>query len=348
MKTTKKPDLAPYLAHLENLPFVEGVRVLRIQPQGRGWRETRADAEVLVRTPRKEHRFLVEVKNANLTYEVAQGVIARTRETPQDQWMLFAPYVPPKMARFLVKERIGYVDETGNCYVAIGKDHIALIEGRRPIEKAGRGRGMGAPGHRVLFAILADPHLLNAPVRELARIAGAGKTAVTHTLGRLEADGLIARGATRRHLLNRKQVLDRWLVGYATMVRPRMLVGTYRVLDQDIAMMERRIEEALGDAVKWAWGGGAAAMRLTRYYRGKDTVLHVQNPPEILPAMLHALPATGGPLTILRTPGEIAFNGALPRTAHPLLVYTELLATNDERAREAAEAVWDRFLRTPQ
>jgi hypothetical protein len=298
-----------------------------------------------VRTPRKQHRFLVELKRAHLTHEVAQDLIARTRHAPQAQWLLFAPYVPPGMAGLLVEAGLGYVDEAGNCYLAIGKDHIAMIEGRRPIERPGRGRGMGAPGHRILFAILADPDVLNKPAREFARLAGTGKTAVIHTLDRLEADGLVGRGATRRHLLNRKQVLERWLAGYATMVRPRMLAGTYRVPDEEMQMLERRIETALGNATKWAWGGGAAAMRLTRHYRGGQTVIHLQEPPENLPQLLRALPAKEGPLIILRTPGEIAFNGALPRTAHPLLVYTELLAANDERANEAAEEVRERFLR---
>jgi hypothetical protein len=127
-----------------------------------------------------------------------------------------------------------------------------------------------------------------------------------------------------------------------------MMVGTFRLPYTEFEIMERHVEEELGDTVKWAWGGGAAAMRLTRHYRGRETVLHVQDPPATLPRALRALPATDGPFAILRTPGEIAFDGALPRTVHPLLVYTELLAANNERAREAAEELWIRFLGTEE
>ena len=85
-------------------------------------------------------------------------------------------------------------------------------------------------------------------------------------------------------------------------------------------------------------------MRLTKHYRGEETVLHVDTPPADLANRFRALPAQGGPLTILRLPGQIGFEGILPRTAHPLLVFTELLTTGKERAREAAQKIRERYL----
>ena len=41
----------------------------------------------------------------------------------------------------------------------------------------------------------------------------------------------------------------------------------------------------------------------------------------------------------------VVLSGALPRTVHPLLVYTELLTSGDERAREAGVELRERFLR---
>lgn len=85
-------------------------------------------------------------------------------------------------------------------------------------------------------------------------------------------------------------------------------------------------------------------MRLTKHYRGEETVLHVEDPPADLARRLRALRAQDGPLTILRAPGKIGFEGALPRTVHPLLAFTELLATGKERAREAAQEIRERYL----
>jgi hypothetical protein len=73
-------------------------------------------------------------------------------------------------------------------------------------------------------------------------------------------------------------------------------------------------------------------------------VLHIEVPPADLAKRLRALPAQDGPLTILRAAGKIGFEGILPKTVHPLLVFTELLATGKERAREAAQEIRERYL----
>jgi hypothetical protein len=59
---------------------------------------------------------------------------------------------------------------------------------------------------------------------------------------------------------------------------------------------------------------------------------------------LRALRATDGPLILMRAPGAIAFEGELPRTVNPLLVYAELLFADDKRAREAADLVQKKYL----
>ena len=128
------------------------------------------------------------------------------------------------------------------------------------------------------------------------------------------------------------------------MVRPRLVMGRFHTNDPGAEAREDRIERELGETTTWAWGGGAAAMRLTGYYRGPDTVLHLEHPLPNVGNRLKAIPAEDGPLIILGVPGRVAFEGAKPRTVHPLLVHTELLATGNERAREAAQEVWSRYL----
>ncbi len=338
--------LEEYLHRLRDLPFVEEAELQAMEPEVQA---ARADALLLLRTPRRAHRFFVELKRTNLTYAIADGVIARMQGVKKHRWILFAPYVPPPMGRYLAERGMNFVDAVGNCHLEIGQDHIAAIEGRKPVRRKGRGRGIGVAGHQVLFAILARPELLDAPVRKLAEEAGVGKTAVADTLNRLTREGLVGAGKPRR-LLAPGQVLDRWLASYDTLVRPRLMIGRYRTADLDPTDLEKRVEAMLADEPRWAWGGGAAAMRLTGYYRGEDTVLHVRTAGRLgaidrdLRERLRALPAQDGPLTILRAPGNVAFEGARPRTVHPLLIYTELYTAGNERAREAAREVRKLYL----
>jgi hypothetical protein len=311
MKPREFRDLERYLTHLRTLPFVRRAAVRNVGPD---WGPYRPDAVLTLRAPQGSHEF-------------------------------FAPYVGQQMGRHLDEHGMNYVDAAGNCRLRLGDDHVVIIEGQRPAREAAGGRGMGAAGFQVLFAVLAKPDLLTVPIRTLADAAGVGKTAAADTIVRLEKEGLVAAGRQRRRLLQPKMILDRWLVGYATAVRPRLFVGRYRTGDPDPAALENRIEKALGEMPAWAWGGRGAAMRLTKHYRGEETVLHVESAPLDLPKRLRALPAHDGPLTILRVPGKIGFEGVLPRTVHPLLVFTELLTTGNERAREAAQEIRERYLK---
>jgi len=334
-------ELERYLTHIKALPFVKGIRV-ELEPKGEN--QLRADALVRLRTPKGEFALLAEVKRTYLTRTLVDGLLARMERPARKDWILFAPYIGAEIGRHLRENGANYVDVAGNCYLAVKQDYIAYVEGKRPGKKGRLERGIRGPGHQVLFAVLARPELLNAPVRILAEAAGVGKTAAAEMVRRLEEEGFVGADRDGRRLLRPRQVLDRWLVGYTTAVRPRLLMGRFRTNAVDPEALENRIERELGGTTMWAWGGGAAAMRLTGHYRGPETVLHLEHPLPGIAKRLRAIPAEDGFLIILGVPGRVAFEGAKPGTVHPLLVHTELLATGGERAREAAQEVWDRYL----
>jgi hypothetical protein len=345
-----------YAARLRELPFIRDVRI-RLQPDQA--RDYRADAALTLTAPDGDHECLVEVKRTHLTYANADYLLAMWRNTqptnlwtenqaplhPQrPQWMLFAPYVPRKIGQHLAEGGANYIDLEGNCRLRLGERYIAAIEGRLPERKELEGRGLRAAGYQVLFAILARPELLDEGVVRIGDLAGVGKTTAADTLEKLEREEFLTTIQNRRRLVRPGALLDRWLVGYADAVRPRLLIGRYRTQDKDPEDLEQRVEDVLGNEPEWAWGGGAAAMRLTQHYRGATTVLHVAKVHADFRRRLRAQRDADGPLVVLKVPGRLAFDGVLPRTVHPLLIYTELLASGNERAREAALELRQRYL----
>jgi hypothetical protein len=85
-------------------------------------------------------------------------------------------------------------------------------------------------------------------------------------------------------------------------------------------------------------------MKLIGHYRGTESVLHVERADPDLRQLLRAMPSREGNLIMAGVPGPIAFAGAKEQTVHPLLVYSELLISGDERAAEAAEMIRERYL----
>ena len=333
-------DVQFALDRLADVPFVERIDVCS-GPTGDAGDEYPPDAYVKVRTATGEVRFCVEVKRTHVTHAIADRVVARARAR-NEPLLLVAAYVPAGIGERLAHADVNYVDEVGNYRLAVGHQYLAVKEGRKPARKPPGVQGTRLAGYKVMFTLLARPDYLALPVRELAAKAGVGKTAAADAVNRLIAQGLAGRGA-HRQLLDPPELMDRWLAAYATYVRPRLFLGAYKTRYLEPPTLEAAIEHAAPRG-RWALGGGAAADRMTHYYRGRTTVLHVEERPRRLLRDIGALAADDGPLIVLGIPGPVALEGSEPHIVHPLLVYTELYAENNERAREAARIVAERFL----
>lgn len=340
MKTRQPSDLDPYLERLRALPFVKNVEVTLLDRDA----DQQEDVRLSLRTPKGRQTLAVAVKSMPLSRSAAQSLVARVSRECSRPWIVFSPYVSQPVGQLLASQGIGFVDQAGNCYVAVSQDYLAHVEGRRPPSPSRHGRGLGARSYQVLFALLARPELTTAPIRSLAEAAGVGKTTAAELLQRLKDEGLILRDKGGRRIARPTVLMDRWLAGYADKLRPRLLVGRYRAALSDALALEKHVEGTLGNRLNWAWGGAAAGYRLTRHYRGETTTLHVATHPATMQRQLNLLPARDGPIVVLGVPGPLGLEGPAPHVAHPLLVYTELLVEGDERAREAAEEIRSRYL----
>lgn len=340
MKRREEDLVQRCVKRLRELPFVDEA-VLREEANRH---QQVKDGILQIVTPNGTEEFIVEAKRTHLTRAIIDGVIAHRAQYGPRPWILFAPHVGRPLAKYLAEQGINFVDLAGNCRLRIDRRHFAMIEGRPLERRPTRGRGIGAPGGQVLFAILVRPDLLNAPVRTLAEAADVAPATAADRVAQLRKEGLVHEVDPEKRLAEPQRILDLWLKTYGTLVRPKLLIGRYRTRDGDPEGLEHRIEDTFGEEVTWAWGGGAAAQRLTGYYRGPDTVVHLQEPDFDVPRRLRALGADDGPLILMRAPAPIAFEGVQPRTVNPLLVYTELLFTGDKRACEAAEEIRKKFL----
>jgi hypothetical protein len=333
-------DRSPYLEQLLALPFVRKAS-LEAAPRGRGRR--RPVTTLQLTTPRGQQRLRAYETGSHLSQALVGDLVARAASRAAAPAIVFAPYVSPEMGARLAARGIAFVDRVGNCHLDLGGRYVAHVEGRRR-ERAPAHIGLRAASFRLVFAILVDPALLNRPLREVARASGVSLGTASSVLRRLEHDRIVVRTRSKRHLAKRDDLVERWTAGYADALRPQIFVGRFETPDADPPSLERRAEAALGPDTVWAWGGAAAAFRLTRHYRSDETVLHIDTPGGDLLGRLRAVPHPAGRFVLLGVPGPLAFWGRAPRTVHPLLAYTELVLTGTERARQTASEIRQRFL----
>jgi hypothetical protein len=330
---------SPWIEVLEGLPFVRRATV----------RKGEAEPVLRVRADGGTYEYRTLVRTQPLGEAAAALLLANefsSRAAPP--LLVLAPFVPGAVAERLVDRGVEYVDLAGNCHLLFGGEHHVHVEGKRLARGARRnvavpGARQREAGYQVLFALAARPELANAPVRDVAELAGTGKSAVADVIARLVHDGIVARTAQRRMVVRRDQLIDRWVVAYIDRARARWLAGRFRPAETDPAELEQKLVTALRDK-PWGFGGSAAAMRLDRFYRGPETVVYVAEWEPKLARGVRALPDAAGSLLVFVNPMPLAFEGSLPRTVHPLLVYSELVAANDDRSLQAAARIRERFL----
>ena len=268
-----------------------------------------------------------------------------TKGTPV---VVLAERLGPELRQAILGHGLGYIDAAGNCHIELDGGRVVVhIEGKRRIPPGSS--TLRDAGYRVLFALLAQPELLEHSVREVEALANASRHAVSQLLARLRDEGILMRAGRSKHVFapeGKEACIDRFAAGWADVLRNRLLVGRFRLRERDPDDAERVVLRVFAAArIPFGFGGTAGAARLTRYLRGEETTIHTADWSADLGKQLGAVPDRQGPLIVYRTMGKLDLHSEVPTTAHPLLVHAELARSPEPRAREAAAIVLERLLR---
>jgi hypothetical protein len=329
---------ASYDEQLAAIPGVLSHRVLK-PPADRG--NDVFDALLVLETKAGSHKLLVRQLRTHVSREMASHVASNQEGVASV--LVLAPHVGSGVAATLIGRGLNYLDASGNCHIS-APPFFVHVQGKSAEKATGASAGVRGPGFQALFAYLAEPALLDAPIRTVAEVAGVSRQPVLAIKQRLQREKLVltSKARTQWHPRRREDALALWLQGYQTTVRRSLLSGAYRTREQDPSKLEAKILDALPKE-HLRWGGTAAGYRLTGDYRGERTVVHVRAGVQDLAKNVRGLPDPDGNLLIMGTFGSINWSSER-ETVHPLLVYSEILSDGSERAVEAAQALHDRYL----
>jgi len=319
--------IEPYLAHLGALSFVQSAC---LQAE-RSINDPNSKA-LRLKTPAQELRAHLFWSRSNLTQQFVDHVVL-LGERAAAPYFLFAPTVGREVAKRLQDARINYVDLAGNCGVQLGDEYVAQIEGRRLPVKAPRERALRAPSLQVLFTLLAEPKLINSPVRKIAAETGRiSPQTVTDLRKRLVAEEWVT-AVGRKHAWvakGKERALDLLLSDYDRLAL-HLQLGRFRARPMDLSELEQGITDKLKGQL-YSFGGGAGLERMNGYYRGTRTIVYLD---DAIPPMSGLLvPDEHGEVIFARFPGNCARDE--DQDLSPLLIYLDLMTEGEPRAREAA------------
>lgn len=325
----------------ERLTALPGVLSHRFLEPPAGDESGTFDALLVLKTKVGSYKLLVQRLRSHVSREMASHLASKHKGSASV--LVLAPHIGAGIGATLIEAGVNYLDASGNCHMSL-HPFFVHVEGKSS-EKKSDSNGVRGPGFQVLFAYLAEPELLDAPLRTVAEVAGVSRQPVLSMNHRLRNGNYVLRSSTARTRWDprrREDALALWLQGYQTTLRNSLLIGSYRTRDGNPNALDSRIGETLRKE-QFRWGGTAAGYRLTKNYRGEQTVLHLNDGGHDVAKRLRGLPDPNGNLILMRAFGSINWTPERD-TVHPLLVYSEMLSEGTERAREAAQALHAQYL----
>lgn len=262
--------------------------------------------------------------------------------------VVLATIIGKELGAALTGQGLGYLDLAGNCHLDLDGGNLTVhVEGRRSAVRPAGANSVRAAGYRVLFSLLADPLLLELPVRHIGAAARASRHAVHSLIARLRDEGVLMRAGRSKHVYapgGREKCIDRFCAGWADVLRGSLLAGRFRMREQNPAAIAQRIEQGLHAAkVRFGFGGAHGSSHWLRYLQGGEPVIHVDGWTPELARDLDALPDRQGPMHVFRTMTTLDLASGAADIAHPLLIHAELARSPDPRAREASRLLLDQI-----
>ncbi|MCK4655018.1 MAG: hypothetical protein KAU01_11305 [Candidatus Cloacimonetes bacterium] len=309
------------------------------------YQNKRTDAFLNVTTDSGLVQFVVEVKRIlkrplplNLFFEnISEDKIP----------LIMAEYVNSSIADELIRKQVNFVDCQGNIFINIpGKIYID-VKGNKPEKQKEKQPTIlfNPKGMQLLTILLNDESLLNNSLRSLQNMAGISLERTSKVMHELKENGYIWQTKKNNFKFrNKKVIFERWLENYGERLRPKLLLGTYRISP---TMWQQTADILKINNFKSVFTGGFGAEMLTQYYQAKIMDIFItENEVAKVKNKLRLLPAEDYNLRLFNLfSDEIIFKYNGENIAHPLLIYAELIYQGGDRELETAEIIYNRYLK---
>src|SRR5713226_5436221 len=201
-------------------------RLRELLPKAKGWQESAdtkiggqiADLLAKFQLAGQEQTLVVEVSSLGQPRQIRAAVTRLheiRRELPGAHPVAAAIYIGPQSARILKSNNLGFVDLSGNCYLAF-ENVLIEKEGKRNVRPSTRPlRSLFAPrATRVVRVLLAEPGR-TWRLEELARAAGVSLGHSHNVVKRLADVAWVERDDRQRiRLMKPADLLESWCETY--------------------------------------------------------------------------------------------------------------------------------------
>jgi hypothetical protein len=313
-------------------------RNIQIQATWKSLPGKETDGTITVQIARQRIKLYVEVKQELRQHQLPLLEKMAAERLP---FMIVAKHILPKIKEELRQKNIAYLEANGNIWLQ-QNGMVLWLEGQKPItvEKGKGNRAFTKTGLKVVFQFLLNEQFINMPYREIAAQTEVGLGNINYVINGLKEMGfLIKLNKDQYKLTNKKELLDKWMVAYEERLKPALKTGTFRFLKEEDFTNWKKLPVHKG---KTFWGGEPAGDLFTNFLRPTELTLYTTETRNELIKNYRLVPDEKGNVKAYKKFWQ--HDEANDKAVPPLLVYADLINTNDRRCMETAQKIYDEFL----
>lgn len=258
----------------------------------------------------------------------------------QKIFLLASNYITPNAKELLQEYRINYIDSGGNLHLKLKKG-IIHIEGRyvQSPSELYKNRAFTKVGAKLVFTFLRMPAFVNLNYRSLSAISTCSLGSISKIIDHLKEEKFIITLPDKKlKLVQKEELLNKWVEVLSKQLLPSMLIGTYTLSDQ-----KKWYELELENGYKW--GGEVAASILTQNLMPQVKTIYTSKKSNEVIRTLRVTPDKDGELKVYREFWNDDLVEIKTNTVDPVLIYGELMASSDSRSIEIANEIKTRLFK---
>jgi hypothetical protein len=281
--------------------------------------------------------FNTEVKNQIRIHHLPEILDLAKQYMPI---MVVATYIQNEVKENLRRNHIAYLEVNGNLFANTGNNYVWIeTKNPRPEVKNKPNKAFTATGLKVIFHFLLDDALINKTYRDIAEITDVALGNVNYVIHGLRQEGFLIKLTKDTYKLTRKkELLMKWIEAYHQYLKPKLKIGTFKFVDNDTTIHWKEINLKEGETY---WGGEPAGDLLTQYLQPGEFTMYTHEGRMDLIKNYKILPADKGNVQLYK----IFWKQQAGKVTVPeILVYADLINTNNDRCRETAQLIFNNYL----
>lgn len=294
------------------------------------------DGQLTITLEKERLKFNTEIKTELRNHHIPQILAYNQRFDP---FMLVVGRIFPKIKEQLRQHNVAYLEANGNFFLKKDQKWFFIDNNHPlPLGQDNRNRAFTKTGLKVLFEFLLDKELITQPYRQIAEYTQTAVGGVTNIIQGLKQEGFVVPlNKSKIKLINKEDLIRKWAEAYEYNLKPTLKLGNFRFATENTTWNNLNL-----NLEKTRWGGEPAGDMLTNYLRPEELVLYTEETRNDLIKNYRLIPDENGNVKVYK---KFWMKQEYDKTTvPPLLVYADLMNTDEKRCRETAQKIYSEYI----